>query len=157
MVTRVLAATGLPAHRLELEITENVFEANVEKTLETLHALRALGVKIALDDFGTGYSSLSHLRMFPFDKLKIDSAFVRDLAENNAHAIIRAITTLADALGMETLAEGVEDPRQLMILRAEGCRQIQGYLLSRPLAGVLVPAFIVDVSKRRSPALLLRA
>lgn len=146
IVLSALASSGLPAKRLELEITESIFIANVEKTLETLHSLRALGVRIALDDFGTGYSSLSYLRSFPFDKLKIDQSFVRDLTQGgNANAVIRAITTLADALGMETLAEGVEDEAQAEILRQEGCHQIQGYLLSRPIDAAAVHAFIADM------------
>ncbi|MXO52511.1 EAL domain-containing protein [Erythrobacter pelagi] len=138
-IMQALTATGLSPERLELEITESVFIANVEKTLGTLHSLRDVGVRIALDDFGTGYSSLSYLRSFPFDKVKIDRSFVQDLAqEGNAHAVIRAITTLAEALGMDTLAEGVELPEQLEILRREGCQYIQGYLLSEPIpsAGV---------------------
>lgn len=107
-----------------------------------LHSLRDLGVRIALDDFGTGYSSLSYLRPFPFDKVKIDRSFVTDLASgDNGHAIIRTITTLAEALGMETLAEGVEDEEQLAILRREGCRSIQGYLLSRPMTAEQVKAW----------------
>ncbi|WP_309148079.1 EAL domain-containing protein [Qipengyuania flava] len=119
------------AHRL-LEV--------LDQTLSALHSLRNLGVRIALDDFGTGYSSLSYLRQFPFDKIKIDQSFVRDLAQqgNNAHAVIRAITTLADALSMETLAEGVEDEQQCQILREEGCGSIQGYLLSRPVRADVV-------------------
>lgn len=145
-VLSALASSGLPANRLELEITEiteSIFISNVERTLESLHSLRALGVRIALDDFGTGYSSLSYLRSFPFDKLKIDQSFVRDLAAGgNANAVIRAITTLADALGMETLAEGVEDEAQCQILRQEGCRQIQGYLLAKPMGAGHVRAFI---------------
>lgn len=146
IVLSALASSGLPANRLELEITESIFIANVEKTLETLHSLRALGVRIALDDFGTGYSSLSYLRSFPFDKLKIDQSFVRDLTQGgNANAVIRAITTLADALGMETLAEGVEDESQAAILRQEGCHQIQGYLLSRPIDARAVHAFIAGM------------
>ena len=146
IVLSALASSGLPANRLELEITESIFIANVEKTLETLHSLRALGVRIALDDFGTGYSSLSYLRSFPFDKLKIDQSFVRDLTQGgNANAVIRAITTLADALGMETLAEGVEDEAQAEILRQEGCHQIQGYLLSRPIDANAVHVFIAEM------------
>lgn len=146
IVLSALASSGLPANRLELEITESIFIANVEKTLETLHSLRALGVRIALDDFGTGYSSLSYLRSFPFDKLKIDQSFVRDLAlGGNANAVIRAITTLADALGMETLAEGVEDESQAEILRQEGCHQIQGYLLSKPIDARAVHVFIAGM------------
>jgi diguanylate cyclase (GGDEF)-like protein len=146
IVLSALASSGLPANRLELEITESIFISNVEKTLETLHSLRALGVRIALDDFGTGYSSLSYLRSFPFDKLKIDQSFVRDLAQGgNANAMIRAITTLADALGMETLAEGVEDEAQAQILRQEGCHEIQGYLLSKPIDARAVHAFIAGM------------
>lgn len=142
----------LPANRLELEITESIFIANVEKTLETLHSLRALGVRIALDDFGTGYSSLSYLRSFPFDKLKIDQSFVRDLTlGGNANAVIRAITTLADALGMETLAEGVEDEAQAAILRQEGCHQIQGYLLSQPIDVAAVHRFIAAMVAETDP------
>ena len=134
-ILQAIASSGIEAKRLELEITESIFIANVEKTMATLHRLRDLGVRIALDDFGTGYSSLSYLRSFPFDKVKIDRSFVTDLSKGgNAHAIIRAITTLADALGMETLAEGVEEVGQLDILRREGCRNVQGYLLSRPLS-----------------------
>ena len=146
VVLSALASSGLPANRLELEITESIFISNVEKTLEALHSLRALGVRIALDDFGTGYSSLSYLRSFPFDKLKIDQSFVRDLSQGgNANAMIRAITTLADALGMETLAEGVEDEEQAEILRKEGCHQIQGYLLSKPIDAHAVHVFIAGM------------
>ncbi len=149
MVVQALAASGLPPQRLEVEITENAFTTNLTKTLETLHALQGLGVRIALDDFGTGYSSLSFLRLFPFDKLKIDQTFVRDLAEEgNAHTVIRAITTLADALGIETLAEGVEEAGQLAVLRQEGCRQIQGFLLSRPIVSRDVAAFINNHASR---------
>ena len=141
-ILNAIAASGIAPQRLELEITESIFIANVEKTMAILHRLRDLGVRIALDDFGTGYSSLSYLRSFPFDKVKIDRSFVTDLASGeNGHAIIRAITTLAEALGMETLAEGVEDEEQLAILRREGCRSIQGYLLSRPMTAEQVKAW----------------
>ena len=134
-ILQALSQAGLPPQRLELEITESIFIADVEATLGTLHSLRDLGVRIALDDFGTGYSSLSYLRSFPFDKVKIDQSFVKDLNDkgSNANAVIRAITTLADALGMETLAEGVESSEQFDILRAEGCRYVQGYLVSKPM------------------------
>lgn len=143
MVVNALATSGLPPQRLELEITENAFIDNVDKTLEMLHALQGLGVRITLDDFGTGYTSLSHLRLFPFNKLKIDQTFVAEIAPHgNAHAVIRAIVTLADALGIETLAEGVEEAAQLAVLREEGCQQIQGYLFSRPIVGNAVAPFI---------------
>ncbi|MBY6015104.1 EAL domain-containing protein [Qipengyuania gaetbuli] len=141
-ILNAIAASGIAPRRLELEITESIFIAQVEKTMAILHKLRDLGVRIALDDFGTGYSSLSYLRSFPFDKVKIDRSFVTDLANGeNGHAIIRAITTLAEALGMETLAEGVEDIEQLDILRREGCRSIQGFLLSRPMSAQQVQSW----------------
>jgi len=148
-IMQALMTSGLAPSRLELEITESIFIVNVEKTLATLHNLRDLGVRIALDDFGTGYSSLSYLRSFPFDKVKIDRSFVEDLASGgNAHAVIRAITTLADALGMQTLAEGVEDTEQLDILRREGCGYIQGFLFSEPLAAADVMK-LLDVEQDR--------
>jgi len=116
-ILQALSSSGLAANRLEIEITESIFLSDIETTLATLHDLRNLGVRIALDDFGTGYSSLSYLRSFPFDKVKIDRTFVEVLSTSpNAHAVIRAITTLADALGIETLAEGVEDVLQLAVL-----------------------------------------
>lgn len=133
-VIRALAASGLDPSQLELEITESIFIGNVEKTVATLHALRSLGVRVSLDDFGTGYSSLSYLRSFPFDKIKIDQSFVRDLGrDTSARAIVRAITAMAGALGMDILAEGVELDAQADMLRAEGCDMIQGYLISRPI------------------------
>ncbi|HSF13653.1 MAG TPA: bifunctional diguanylate cyclase/phosphodiesterase, partial [Erythrobacter sp.] len=144
-ILQALAASRIAPQRLELEITESIFIADVDATLATLHSLRNLGVKIALDDFGTGYSSLSYLRSFPFDKVKIDRSFVDDLGTNsNGHAIIRAITTLADALGMETLAEGVEDIAQFEVLEREGCRHIQGFLFSRPVPAAAVANMLRD-------------
>ena len=128
-----LAQSGLPAHRLELEITESVLLQNSEATLATLHALRGGGVRISLDDFGTGYSSLSYLRSFPFDKIKIDRSFVEDVtSRNDSLAIVRAVTGLGRSLGIATTAEGVETPAQLELLRREGCTQAQGYLFSKP-------------------------
>ena len=135
VIIQSLSSSGISPNRLELEITESIFIDNVENTLKCLHSLRNMGVRIALDDFGTGYSSLSYLRSFPFDKIKIDRSFVTDLKSGTpASAIIRAITTLADALGMETLAEGVEFQEQADMLRFEGCQQVQGYFYSRPMA-----------------------
>lgn len=142
-ILQALANSGLAPGRLELEITESIFIGNVQRTLDALHSLRALGVRIALDDFGTGYSSLSYLRSFPFDKLKIDQSFVRDLdGISNAHAIVRAITTLAHALGIETLAEGVELPIHMELLQREGCDMVQGYLISRPVPVAQIAALI---------------
>ncbi|MGY4623107.1 bifunctional diguanylate cyclase/phosphodiesterase [Bradyrhizobium sp. USDA 4486] len=132
-VTAALAASGLSARRLELEITESVLLQNSEATLTTLHELRAMGVRISLDDFGTGYSSLSYLRSFPFDKIKIDRSFVSELAtRQDSMAIIRAVTGLGRSLGIVTTAEGVENDAQLELLRREGCTQAQGYLFSKP-------------------------
>ncbi len=133
-IVSALAESGLAPARLELEVTESLFIRNVAETLSSLHGLRRLGVRVALDDFGTGYSSLSYLRAFPFDKIKIDRSFIMDLLEHDqATAIIRAITMLAGALGMETTAEGVENVDQMDILQAEGCSQVQGFYFSRPL------------------------
>ena len=132
-VTEVLRQTGLPARRLELEITETLVLEKSDQVLATLQALRALGVRISMDDFGTGYSSLSYLRSFPFDKIKIDRSFVKDLADNReAQAIIRSIVSLGHGLGVAITAEGVETEAELRCLRAEGCLEGQGYLFSRP-------------------------
>ena len=133
-VFSALAASGLPAHRLELEITESVLLENSEATLATLHTLRRLGVRIALDDFGTGYSSLGYLRRFPFDKIKIDRCFVADLSET-AHgpaAILRALAGLGSSLGMTTTAEGVETSELVKWVREEGLTEMQGYVFSPP-------------------------
>jgi diguanylate cyclase (GGDEF)-like protein/PAS domain S-box-containing protein len=128
-----LARSGLPARRLELEITETVLLTDDEANLAVLHRLRALGVRISMDDFGTGYSSLSYLRRFPFDKIKIDRSFVSELADRpDCLAIVRAVTGLAASLGIATTAEGVETQEQLERLSAEGCTEAQGYLLSPP-------------------------
>jgi EAL domain-containing protein (putative c-di-GMP-specific phosphodiesterase class I) len=133
MVIAALRASGLPASRLELEITESVLLQNSEATLETLHELRAQGVRISLDDFGTGYSSLSYLRSFPFDKIKIDRSFVQELASReDSMAIVRAVAGLGRSLGIVTTAEGVETDAQFDLLRQEGCTQAQGYLFSPP-------------------------
>jgi predicted signal transduction protein with EAL and GGDEF domain len=132
-VKDALAQSGLPADRLELEITESVLLQNSEGTRAMLHALRRLGVRISLDDFGTGYSSLSYLRSFPFDKIKIDRSFVNELAtRKDSLAIIRAVTGLGKSLGITTTAEGVETDEQLDMLCREGCTQAQGYLISKP-------------------------
>ena len=142
-VTRALAGSGLAACRLELEITESVLLRDGADTLATLHALRGLGVSIAMDDFGTGYSSLSYLRSFPFDKIKIDQSFIRDISDRSESiAIIRAIVGLGRSMGMAITAEGVETHEQLAHLRREGCTEIQGYLLSRPMAAEAVPAML---------------
>jgi len=132
-VKQALATSGLAAGRLELEITESVLLQDNDVNLGVLHRLRALGVRISMDDFGTGYSSLSYLRRFPFDKIKIDQSFVRNLEqERGSIEIVRAVVGLGKALGMDVLAEGVETVEQLGILQTEGCNELQGYLFGRP-------------------------
>jgi diguanylate cyclase (GGDEF)-like protein/PAS domain S-box-containing protein len=140
IVMDALKQSGLPAKRLELEITETLLLEKSAQVLATLHALRTLGVRISMDDFGTGYSSLSYLRSFPFDKIKIDQSFVRDLAANrDAQAIVRSIISLGVGLGVTITAEGVETEAELSWLRTEGCHEAQGFLFSqaRPNADVV--------------------
>lgn len=132
-VVSALAMSGLPAQRLELEITESVLLQDSAANMTMLHDLKALGVRISMDDFGTGYSSLSYLRSFPFDKIKIDQTFVRDiLDDSDAMAIIKAVLDLGASMGIVTTAEGVETLEQLNALRGQGCAEIQGYFISRP-------------------------
>jgi predicted signal transduction protein with EAL and GGDEF domain len=148
-VKAALKASGLPAHRLELEITESVLLQNSEATLSVLHELRAFGVRISLDDFGTGYSSLSYLRSFPFDKIKIDRSFVSELAtREDSMAIVRAVTGLGKSLGIVTTAEGVETDAQFELLRQEGCTQAQGYLFSRPRPAAEVENMLTQPRQR---------
>ena len=133
-VARVLSDTGLAASRLELEITESVLLRIDDPNISKLHQLKALGVSIVLDDFGTGYSSLSYLRIFPFDKIKIDRSFVAEIAtRSDCAAIVTAVTGLARALDMITTAEGVETLEQFELLRIAGCEQMQGFLFGRPV------------------------
>ncbi|MBR1155109.1 bifunctional diguanylate cyclase/phosphodiesterase [Bradyrhizobium sp. JYMT SZCCT0428] len=132
IVMETLKQTGLAATRLELEITETLVLEKSSQVLATLHALRSLGVRISMDDFGTGYSSLSYLRSFPFDKIKIDQSFVRDVGSNrDAQAIVRSIISLGKGLGVTITAEGVETEAELSCLRNEGCHEGQGFLFSR--------------------------
>jgi len=134
VVSTTLAAAGLEPMRLELEITESILVDDKDRVLNTLKALRELGVHIALDDFGTGYSSLSYLSSFPFDKIKIDRSFVTNVdVRPDAAAIVRAVTSIALTLGMSTTAEGVESTQDLDWLRRHGCDHAQGYLISRPV------------------------
>jgi EAL domain-containing protein (putative c-di-GMP-specific phosphodiesterase class I) len=149
VVVSALASSGMPAHRLQLEITETVLMQNTFNTLATLHQLRALGVQIAMDDFGTGYSSLSYLRSFPFDKIKIDRSFIQDLS-NGAEplAIVHAVTGLAKSLNMISTAEGVETQQQLEKLQSVGCTEMQGFLFSRARpAAEVVRMFLEDGAK----------
>jgi diguanylate cyclase (GGDEF)-like protein len=134
-VASALRDSGLAPQRVEMEITESVFLDDATTALANLHGLKALGVRIALDDFGTGYSAFQYLRRFPFHTLKIDRAFVRELmTHHDARVIVRTIVGLANTLGMTTVAEGVEEPAQLEVLRLAGCSEIQGYLVARPMA-----------------------
>jgi diguanylate cyclase (GGDEF)-like protein/PAS domain S-box-containing protein len=148
-VVSALGASGLSPLRLELEITESVLLHDSAATLTLLHQLRGLGVRIAMDDFGTGYSSLSYLRSFPFDKIKIDRSFVRELGEKaDCLAIVRAVAGLGASLGITTTAEGIETPEQLDQVRAQGCTEVQGYLFSRPRPASEVPALLALPSRR---------
>jgi predicted signal transduction protein with EAL and GGDEF domain len=142
-VRQALAISKLDPNRLELEITESVVLQNGEETLTLLHQLRGLGIRIALDDFGTGYSSLGYLRSFPFDKIKIDRSFIRDIDANAGSAVIvGAVVGIARALDMTTVAEGVETASQLALVRSQGCAMVQGYLFSRPRPVGEIPGMI---------------
>ena len=152
-VVSALAASGLPANRLELEITESVLLQDSAANMTMLHDLKALGVRISMDDFGTGYSSLSYLRSFPFDKIKIDQTFVRDiLHDSDAMAIIKAVLDLGASMGVTTTAEGVETLEQLNALRGQGCAEIQGYFISRPAPASEIARMLGVVESARTSA-----
>jgi EAL domain-containing protein (putative c-di-GMP-specific phosphodiesterase class I) len=152
-VTSALALADLSPSRLELEITETVLLIETEAALATLHKLRALGVRIAMDDFGTGYSSLSYLRSFPFDRIKIDRSFIEHISdEASSLAIIRAVTSLGDSLGIAITAEGVETSEQLHRVHAEGCSEIQGFLFSPPRPARDLSALLSSVCIERKVA-----
>jgi diguanylate cyclase (GGDEF)-like protein len=143
VVREALAASGLAPRRLELEITESVPLDDNSISLATLHALRGLGVRVSIDDFGAGFSSVSYLRRFPFDKIKIDRSFVRDVAtDRSARAIVQAMATLGQSLGMAVTAEGVESAEQMHAVRELGCTQAQGYLISTPRPAAELAAMI---------------
>jgi diguanylate cyclase (GGDEF)-like protein len=150
VVTSALGASGLRAGRLELEITETAHLVDNQETLAVLHQLRSLGVFIATDDFGTGYSSFRYLQSFPFDRIKIDCSFVKNITQSAASLnIVRAVVVLANGLGIPATAEGVENEAQLDQVRSEGCAEMQGFLLSQPL-----PAHTIErlfLAKRRAP------
>ncbi|SPJ32150.1 sensor domain-containing protein [Kushneria phyllosphaerae] len=132
-VAHALEVTGLLPSRLELEITESTLLDASQRNIDILHQLKRLGVRIVLDDFGTGYSSLHYLRSFPFDRLKIDQSFIREMCDSReALAIVRAVTGMGKSLEMEVTAEGVERPEQMALLQQEGCSHLQGFLLGRP-------------------------
>ena len=140
IVTSALAASGIAPRRLELEITESVFLNESASSEQMFASLKALGVRLSLDDFGTGYSSLGYLRKAPFDKIKIDQSFVRGAAIEGSRnaAIIKAIVTLADTLGMETTAEGVETQDEIALIRDLGCSHIQGFVYGRAVRQAVV-------------------
>jgi EAL domain-containing protein (putative c-di-GMP-specific phosphodiesterase class I) len=132
-VAQVLERTGLPADRLELEITETALMRDPEAAARALRDLKAIGLSLTLDDFGTGYSSLSYLKRFPIDRIKIDQSFVRDIASDPGDlAIVRAIIAMGHSLGLDVVAEGVETPEQRDLLERLGCDVLQGYLIGRP-------------------------
>jgi len=143
MVERGLAACNCDPKFIELEITENVLLRHAATTLETLDALRKIGVRLAIDDFGTGYSSLSYLRRYSIDTLKVDRSFVHDLpGDADDCALATAIIVLAQSLKLEVIAEGVETEAQRDFLRERGCHLMQGYLYSRPLPAEDIPALL---------------
>jgi diguanylate cyclase (GGDEF)-like protein len=149
-VMSALASAGLPASRLELEITESVLLEKSERNITILNQLRDLGVRISMDDFGTGYSSIGYLRSFPFDKIKIDQSFVRDLlVDEGSLAIVRAIAGLGVSFGMITTAEGVETEEQMRCLNLEGCIEVQGYLYSRPVPADEIVGVLASLDNRR--------
>ena len=153
LVGNAMAESGIASSRVVLEVTEGVFIDNPQETQVRLEALRALGVRIALDDFGTGYSSLSYLQKFPFDRLKIDRAFVASLGTTgNAGAIIQSIVTLGHALGMKVLAEGVETDEQRVLLRLAGCDEMQGFLFAEPMPAEAIAGLLADTPKVRRAA-----
>ena len=144
-----LATSGLPAGRLELEITELVLLEDNDGAFAVLHQLRELGIRIAMDDFGTGYSSLGYLRRFPFDKIKIDQSFIRELPKKeDSIAIIRAVVGLSSSMGITTTAEGVETKEQLARLTAEGCDEVQGFLFSPPRPAAELPRLFKELAPR---------
>ena len=150
-VMSALASSGLPAARLELEITESVLLEKSERNIAILNQLRDLGVRISMDDFGTGYSSIGYLRSFQFDKIKIDQSFVRDLlVDEGSLAIVRAIAGLGVSFGMTTTAEGVETEEQMRCLNLEGCIEVQGYLYSKPVPAHEITELLANLADRRS-------
>ncbi|WP_182084938.1 EAL domain-containing protein [Aureimonas sp. ME7] len=144
-VRQILRSTGLAPERLQLEVTESLFLDDADGVLSTLEQLRKLGLVISMDDFGTGYSSLGYLSRFPFDKIKIDQSFVRDMERPENSAIVRAVMGLGAAMNMSVIAEGVETADQLMRLEQEGCVEMQGFLFSKPRPASDLPKMLTEV------------
>jgi EAL domain-containing protein (putative c-di-GMP-specific phosphodiesterase class I) len=153
MVERALAMTGFDPSFLELELTESLAVSKSERIREILQALRQIGVAIAVDDFGTGQSSLTYIKDFPVDTVKIDRSFVIDVVQKRSdQSIVSAVLLVANELGLRTIAEGVETDEQCEFLHAHGCQEIQGYLISRPIAPpVLQKMFLTLRSATASP------
>jgi EAL domain-containing protein (putative c-di-GMP-specific phosphodiesterase class I) len=149
-VRRILAATELAPHSLRLEMTESTAMSNAEETIETLRQLKAMDIGLEIDDFGTGYSSLSCLKRLPFDTVKIDQSFVRELGGNEAAAeIVQAILDLASSMALQVVAEGVETYAQLKELSSRGCSLAQGFLFSKPAAAAAAQLLVEDEAFRR--------
>jgi len=143
-----LVSSGLSPDRLEIEVTETALVDAEAGSIDDLRRIRDMGVRVALDDFGTGYSSLSHLRIFPFDKIKIDGSFVKEAVDRpESAAVVKAVADLGKRLGVTTVAEGVETQAQLDRIREEGCTEIQGYLYGRPAPSDRDAAKIEELNK----------
>ena len=156
-VREALSHSGLQPSALTLEMTETTLMRDAEETARRLVAIKGLGVRMAIDDFGTGYSSLAHLQRFPVDALKIDGSFISGLSENQeGETLLHALVQLGKALSIETLAEGIEQPRELSLLQAENCDSGQGFLFARPLDAAATEAFLRDCAENPSPALAQR-
>jgi EAL domain-containing protein (putative c-di-GMP-specific phosphodiesterase class I) len=154
-LSAILKATGMPAHLLELEITESMVMKDPEGAVVVMEALRRMGVHLSIDDFGTGHSSLGYLKRFPVNQLKVDRTFVRDLPHNGDDvAITRAVIAMAHSLKMSVVAEGVEHQQQHDLLRAEGCDEFQGFLCRPPLEESELLKFLAEERARRAPAAL---
>ncbi|MCJ2006046.1 EAL domain-containing protein [Methylobacterium sp. J-092] len=149
-VANALAVSGLAANRLELEITESLMIQDGDAVIACLHRLRSIGVRIALDDFGTGYSSLSYLRRFPFDKIKIDRSFVREIDDPDAQAIVRAVVSIGERLGTAITAEGVETEDQLALVTQTGCTEVQGFLFGKPMTPEQALAIMREQTPRKA-------
>jgi predicted signal transduction protein with EAL and GGDEF domain len=152
LVERTLSETGVDPRRLEIEVTESLFIYDENAALKTLERLKGLGLSVAMDDFGTGYSSLRTLRSFPFDRIKIDRSFIFDMVANaDAAAIVNSIMGLGRALGRPVVAEGVETKEQLELLQLQGCNEVQGYLIGKPLP-IEAYSHVTGVPNPTSPA-----
>jgi EAL domain-containing protein (putative c-di-GMP-specific phosphodiesterase class I) len=153
LIHEILLETGMPAHRLELEITESALIEDLQRTLDMLRKIKALGVAIAMDDFGTGYSSLSTLQAFPFDKLKIDKSFVDKIgSRQQASVIVTAVLGLGRSLDIPVLAEGVENELQRAFLSGEACAQAQGYFYGRPAPLSEIRHLVYEGARTDAPA-----